>query len=87
MLSLQTLKRVSVMRTNVTGEEHGTNIDRKFCRNLATMRLKIWVLTNSLVLEMKCILKVNIWCCRRMYYLSSQLQLVAIKQMGVTMAT
>lgn len=32
-------------------------------------------------------LKVNICCCRRIYYLSSQLQLVDIKQMGVTMAT
>lgn len=47
------------------------------------IRLKIWVLTNSLVLEIKCTLKVNICCCRRMYYLSSQLQLVDIKQMGV----
>lgn len=79
MLSLQTLRRASVMRTNVTGEEHGTNIDRRFCRNLDTMRLKIWVQTNSLLLEMKCLLKVNICCCRRMYYASSQLQLVDIK--------
>lgn len=36
---------------------------------------------------MKCILEVNVCCCRRMYYLSSQLQLVNIKQMGVSMAT
>lgn len=48
------------------------------------IRLKIWVLTNSLVLEMKCTLKVDICCCRRMFYLSSQLQLVDIKQMGVS---
>lgn len=87
MLSLQTLKRAPVMRTNVTGEEHGTNIERRFCRNLATMSLKIWVLTNSLALEMKRMLKVKICCTRRMYYPSSQLQLVDFKQMGVTMAT